>query len=129
MRAAAARGSRRRGDAGAVALEFAGSVPIAFLVIFLSFQAYISFTTVSRVENIARTGAREASQRYEPGLCAEYANGVRPAWLNDYKIEGGTTTVDGTDAVYCHVEAKLPLLFKGVPLDYTVKRTVTMPLG
>ncbi|TDB85125.1 TadE/TadG family type IV pilus assembly protein [Actinomadura sp. 7K534] len=125
----AARRSRRPGDRGAVALEFAGSVPIAFFVIFLSFQAYISFTTVSRVENIARTGAREASQRYDPRLCVEYARNVRPAWLNDYRIEGGATTVDGEDAVYCRVEAKLPVLFKGVPLDYTVKRTVTMPLG
>ncbi|MBB4773291.1 TadE/TadG family type IV pilus assembly protein [Actinomadura livida] len=112
-----------------MALEFAGSVPIAFFVIFLSFQAYISFTTVSRVENIARTGAREASQRYDPRLCVEYARSVRPAWLNDYRIEGGATTVDGEDAVYCRVEAKLPIIFKGVPLDYTVKRTVTMPLG
>lgn len=125
----AAHRSRRRGDGGAVALEFAGSVPIAFFVIFLSFQAYISFTTVSRVENIARTGAREASQRYEPNLCVQYANSVRPTWLNDYDIKGGTTTVDGTEAVYCRVEAKLPLIFKGVPLNYTVKRTVTMPLG
>lgn len=121
--------SRSRSDAGAVALEYAGTVPLAFFVIFLAFQAYISFTTVSRVENIARTGAREASQRYDPGLCAEYANGVRPAWLNDYKIEGGRTEVAGADAVYCHVEAKLPILWKGIPLDYTVNRTVTMPLG
>jgi hypothetical protein len=31
--------------------------------------------------------------------------------------------------VYCHVRAKVPLLWKGVPLDFTVNRTVTMPLG
>ena len=129
MTPVAARGLRRRRDSGAVALEFAGSLPVALFVIFLSFQAYISFTTVSRVENIARTGAREASQRYEPRLCVEYARNVRPPWLNDYRIEGGATTVDGEDAVYCRVEAKLPVLFKGVPLDYTVKRTVTLPLG
>lgn len=57
----AAHDSRRRGDSGAVALEYAGTVPLAFFVIFLAFQAYVSFTTVSRVENIARTGAREAA--------------------------------------------------------------------
>jgi Flp pilus assembly protein TadG len=121
--------SRRRRDSGAVALEYAATIPLAFFVIFLSFQAYISFTTVSRVENIARTGAREASQDYEPAACVRYANSVRPTWLNDYKIEGGKTEVADGDAVYCHVEAKLPLLWKGIPLDYTVNRTVTMPLG
>ncbi|SFN95717.1 TadE-like protein [Actinomadura madurae] len=125
----AAHDFRRRGDSGAVALEYAGTVPLAFFVIFLAFQAYVSFTTVSRVENIARTGAREAGQRYEPGLCVQYANSVRPAWLNDYKIEGGRTKVADGDAVYCHVEAKLPIIWKGIPLDYTVTRTVTMPLG
>ncbi|MEU9841218.1 TadE family protein [Actinomadura sp. NPDC048032] len=124
----AAHDARRR-DAGAAAIEFAGVLPIALFVIFAAFQAYISFTTVSRVENIARTGAREAAQHYDPSLCVEYANRVRPYWLNDYKIDGGRTEVAGADAVYCHVEAKLPLLFKGVPFDYTVNRTVTMPLG
>ncbi|MBB6399785.1 Flp pilus assembly protein TadG [Actinomadura coerulea] len=119
----------RRRDAGAAAVEFAGVLPVALLVVFVAFQAYISFTTVSRVENIARTGAREAAQHYDPSRCVEYANRVRPYWLNDYKIDGGRTEVAGADAVYCHVEARLPVLFKGVPLDYTVNRTVTMPLG
>lgn len=129
MRFVAVRDSRSRGESGAVALEYAGVAPLALFVIFLAFQAYISFTSVSRVENIARTGAREASQRYDPNQCVEYAESVRPAWLNDYKIEGGKTQVADGDAVYCHVEAKLPILFKGIPLDYTVNRTVTMPLG
>lgn len=40
----------------------------------------------------------------------------RPAaWLNDYKIEGGRTKVADGDAVYCHVEAKLPIIWKGIP--------------
>jgi Flp pilus assembly protein TadG len=116
-------------DRGGVAIEFAGIIPFALLVILLSFQAYVSSTTVERVENIARTGAREASQRYDPGQCRRHALNAMPAWLNEYQIEGGATRVGGEDAVYCRVRAKLPLLWKGVPLDYTVTRTVTMPLG
>ncbi len=119
----------RRGDRGAVAVEFAGIAPLAFFVIFLAFQAYISSTTVERVENVARTGAREAGQRYDPGLCRERARAAMPGWLNTYSIEGGRTSVDGDDGVYCRVRAKLPLLWKGIPLNYTVTRTVTMPLG
>jgi Flp pilus assembly protein TadG len=118
-----------RDDRGSVATEFAGIVPLAFVVILLSFQAYVSSTTVERVENIARTGAREAGQRYDPEQCRRHALDAKPAWINDYEIEGGATRVAGEDAVYCRVEAKLPLLWRGVPLDYTVTRTVTMPLG
>ncbi|WP_433327566.1 TadE/TadG family type IV pilus assembly protein [Spirillospora sp. CA-294931] len=129
MTVVAASGTGRHRDGGAVGLEFGGIIPLALFIIFLAYQAYVAFTTVSRVENIARTGAREASMRYEPGLCHTYGARTRPRWLNDYEVEGGATKSGGTDAVYCRVEAKLPIIFKGVPLDYTVTRTVTMPLG
>lgn len=119
----------RRRDRGAVALEYAAVFPLACFVIFLAFQGYVASTTVERVDNAARTGAREAGKRYEPGLCAKYARQAMPGWLNDYTIDGGHQSVDGDDGVYCRVRAKLPLLWKGIPLDYTVTRTVTMPLG
>ncbi|MEV4253569.1 hypothetical protein AB0J52_10410 [Spirillospora sp. NPDC049652] len=118
-----------RGDRGATALEFAAALPLALFVIFFAYQAWVASTTVERVENIARTGAREASQDYSPDECRRYALNTKPHWISDYEVEGGATTVDGTDAVYCRVKAKLPLLWKGIPLDYTVTRTYTLPLG
>lgn len=118
-----------RDDKGAPAIELAAALPLTLFVIFFAYQAWISSTTVERVENIARTGAREASQDYSPGECRAYALETKPGWINDYEVEGGPTTVGGTDAVYCRVRAKLPLLWKGIPLDYTVTRTYTLPLG
>ncbi|MEU5880318.1 TadE family protein [Spirillospora sp. NPDC047279] len=116
-------------DRGASAIELAAILPTAIFVILVAYQAYVSSTTVERVENAARTGAREASQRYDPSLCRTYAQGSMPTWLKEYWIEGGAAKVDGDDGVFCRVRAELPLLWKGVPLDYTVTRTVTMPLG
>ncbi|MBO2463768.1 TadE family protein [Actinomadura violacea] len=126
------RGVRRAGlgaDRGAAALEYAGVLPVALLVIFTAFQAYVGSTTIERVDNAARTGAREAGQRYDPGLCPLYAGRAMPGWLNEYTITGGHRAVHGADGVHCQVRAKLPLLWKGIPLDYTVTRSVTMPLG
>ncbi|WP_067476962.1 TadE/TadG family type IV pilus assembly protein [Actinomadura hibisca] len=121
--------ARLRDDRGAPSLEFGGILPIALFCIFLVYQAYISSTTVERVENIARTGAREASKLYSPGQCREYALGAKPYWINDYQVEGGHTRLADGDAVYCEVDAKLPIIWKGIPLDYTVTRKVTLPLG
>lgn len=121
---------RRDGERGATAIEFAAILGPTLFVIFFAYQAYVSSTTVERVQNAARTGAREASQRYDPSLCRTYAERTIPkAWLTEYWIEGGVTRVGDDEAVTCTVRAKLPVLFKGVPFDYTVNRTVTMPLG
>ncbi|MGK5554986.1 TadE/TadG family type IV pilus assembly protein [Actinomadura kijaniata] len=121
--------SRLRDDRGGPSLEFGAVLPVALFCIFFVYQAYISSTTVERVENIARTGAREASKLYRPGQCRHYAMSVKPHWINEYRVEGGHTRIAGGDAVYCQVEAKLPLIWKGIPVDYTVTRRVTMPLG
>ncbi|WP_018655768.1 TadE/TadG family type IV pilus assembly protein [Actinomadura flavalba] len=119
-----------REDRGAAAIEFAAILPTALLVILVCYQAYVASTTVERVENAARSGARVASQRYDPALCRPYAERALPKeWLTAYRVEGGATTVGGDAAVSCRVEAKLPLLFKGLPVDFTVRRTVTMALG
>ncbi|MFC0037864.1 TadE/TadG family type IV pilus assembly protein [Actinomadura rayongensis] len=116
-------------DRGAAAVEFAAVFPLALVVILIAFQAYLASTTVERVENAARTGAREASKAMDPGRCEGSATSSMPHWLNDYAVSGAATTHDGTDAVSCTVRAKIPLLWKGVPLDFGVTRTVTMPLG
>jgi hypothetical protein len=48
-----------------------------------------------------------------------------PGWLNNRVADGGPSG----DGLYCHVRAKVPLLWPGVPLDFTVDRTVRMPMG
>lgn len=116
----------RARDRGAVAVEYAGVLPIALIIILVAFQALMASTTVERVENAARTGARVAGQQQDTRACRDAALDAMPTWLNDRWVEGGAS---GDDGVYCRVHAKVPLLWKGVPLDFTVKRTVTMPLG
>ncbi|MFA1545105.1 TadE family protein [Actinomadura chokoriensis] len=123
------RAGRPAADAGAAAVEFAAVLPLVLMIIFLAFQAYMASTTVERVENAARTGAREASKRMDAGACQRWAQNAMPSWLNDYSIQGGPTTVNGGDAVYCRVRAQVPVIWKGIPLDFGVTRTVTMPLG
>lgn len=119
-------GARARApDRGAAAIEYAALLPVVIVLLLLAFQAYTASTTVERIENAARTGARVAGQHYDPERCPAAALASMPSWLNDHQVDGGRTG----GGVYCHVRAKLPLLWKGVPLDITVNRTVTMPLG
>ncbi|GAA1839337.1 TadE/TadG family type IV pilus assembly protein [Actinomadura bangladeshensis] len=121
---AMARAGRPR-DRGGVTVEFAAALPAGLLIIFLAFEALMVSTTVERVENAARTGARTAAQRQAPGECPAAAMASMPGWLNEkHAVAGG-----GRDEVTCRVQAKVPLVFPGIPLDFGVNRTVTMPLG
>lgn len=113
-------------DHGGVTLEFGAVLPTALFIIFVAFQALMASTTVERVENAARTGAREASKMHDPGVCTGAAMGAMPSWLNDRSADSGAS---GNDGVYCHVRAKVPLLWPGIPLEFTVNRTVHMPMG
>lgn len=121
------RGSRRRGhgDDGAAITEFIAILPIILVIILVAFEALMAGTTVERVENAARTGARLASQQQEADTCEGSALGAMPAWLDDRHVDGGW---DGR-GVYCHVRAEVPVLFPGAHLDFTIDRTVRMPVG
>ncbi|TDD69425.1 TadE/TadG family type IV pilus assembly protein, partial [Actinomadura rubrisoli] len=118
-------GGRPR-DRGSAAVEFAGLLPVALAVVLICFEVFMAFTAVERVENAARTGAREAAKAHDPAQCAAKAGAAMPGWLNDRSVEGAGT---GQDGVSCTVRAKVPVLWPGVPLDFTVTRTVTMPNG
>jgi hypothetical protein len=48
-----------------------------------------------------------------------------PGWLNDKKVYASTE--DG--GVVCRVHARVPILAKGIPLDFAMDRTVKMPVG
>jgi hypothetical protein len=112
-------------DRGAVLVEFSAVFPIALVVILFAFEALMASTTVERVENAARTGARTASQQQNPDACRGAALDALPGWLSERSVDGGPSG----DGVRCHVRAKVPLLWPGAPLGFTVDRTVEMPLG
>jgi hypothetical protein len=116
---------RPTGDQGVAIIEFAAVLPIAIIMIFIGFKAWTISTTVERVENAARTGARVAGQEQNPAACPAAARAALPTWLDDSRVDGGPSTL----GVSCHVKAKAPLLWKGIPWDVTIDRTVTMPLG
>ncbi|MDN3356896.1 TadE family protein [Actinomadura sp. DC4] len=112
-------------DRGAAITEYIAVFPVALAVILFAFEGLMSGMTVERVENAARTGARVASQRQDAGACRGSALGVMPGWINRRKVVGGWRD----DGVYCHVRADIPVLWPGAPLDFTIDRTVHMPVG
>jgi hypothetical protein len=118
--------ARRAGDRGTASVEFAALLPIVLAVVLVCFEALMASVTVERVENAARTGARVAAMRQDAAACVPAAAAALPGWLNERTLRGGEA---GGDGVSCTVRAKVPLLWRGVPLDYTVTRTVTMPEG
>lgn len=120
-----ARRQRERGDGGVVLTEYAAVFPVALIVILIAFEALMAGMSVERLDNAARTGARVASQRQNAGECTRVALGAMPRWINDRQVDGGWRD----DGLYCHVRAKIPLLWPGAPLDVTVDRTVHMPVG
>lgn len=126
--------TRRRDDRGQAGVQFAGMFPVLLIVVLVCFKIYFAMTAVEQVDNAARTGAREASLNHNPALCHTEAIAALPESLKDTKDDGvGATaepTPDGDNPVgviSCHVRAKLPVLWKAVPFDFTVDRTVYMP--
>jgi len=129
---------RRRDDSGQAAVQFAGMLPIVLLAILLCFKIYVTITTVEQVDNAARTGAREASKAHEPGICPGEAIKALPGWLTEatpgQKVPGdsigrvnATVSGDSISGISCRVQAKVPVLWPAIPLDFTVDRTVHMP--
>lgn len=112
-------------DRGVSAVEYAATFPLVVCTILLAFEALMAAVTVERVENAARTGARTAGQDQRAAACRTAALEAMPGWLNDKTVSGGPAG----DGVFCRVRAHVPVLWPGVPLDFTVDRTVTMPLG
>lgn len=131
--------SSRRNDHGQAAVQFAGMMPIVLVCVLLCFKVYVTINAVEQVDNAARTGAREASKQHDPSACPTEAMKALPEWLTKMAnpqdhIAGDRNsrvriTASGGDVagVSCRVEAKVPVLWPGVPLDFTVDRTVHMP--
>lgn len=119
---------RRKRDRGGVTVEFGAVVPTAFFITLLCFQAFVFVTTVERVENAARTGAREASKAQNFAKCRSAAQKVMPDWI----VPGSTRIIpspEGISGVRCQVEAKVPFFWPQFDIGLKVKRTVVMPVG
>jgi hypothetical protein len=129
-------GSRTR-EGGQAIIQYLGILPFVLLFIFLVAEAYATVQTTETVTNAARTGAREASQHHDISRCTPAALGTLPASLTDKETGSATPTAgprvrawgvqEVNGAMACHVTAKVPLLTRIVPFDYTVVRTVRMP--
>ena len=123
--------SHRRDDRGQASIQFAGMFPVVLVVVLLCAKVYIAMTAIEQVDNAARTGAREASKNHNPELCRNEAMTALPGWLKDTKDDGvGATAPPGGNPVgviSCRVQAKMPVLWQGVPFNFTVDRTVYMP--
>jgi hypothetical protein len=116
----------KRPDRGGVLVEFAGVFPVALVVILICTETLLVATTVERVENATRTGARVASQQRNAEAGRAAALEAMPGWLSEHTVDGGRTRDGGFS---CRVRAKVPLLWPGAPLNLTVERTVQMPAG
>lgn len=123
--------TRRRDDRGQAGVQFAGMFPVLLIIVLVCVKIYFAMTAVELVDNAARTGAREASKHHDPALCQTEALAALPDSLKDTKDDGVGATATGAGdpvgAISCHVRAKLPVLWKAVPFDFTVDRTVYMP--
>src|SRR5262245_52756434 len=102
-------------DRGSMLMEFAGILPLILIVVLLCFEALVVATTVERVENAARTGAREASKSQIPAKCVLEAKRAMPTWING-PARVDFQTIGNNNGVACHVNAKVPVFFKNVHL-------------
>ncbi|GAA3944392.1 hypothetical protein GCM10023085_28000 [Actinomadura viridis] len=111
-------------DRGSAATEYLSMIGLFLFVLMVCFEVYAGFTAVEKIEDAARTGARVGSMQ-DVGAGRAAAENVMPAWLNEQSVQ---VFRDG-DAVVCVIRAKVPMLAKGVPLDFTITRKVQIPVG
>lgn len=111
-------------DRGSAATEYMATIGLFLFVLVACFEAYVAFSTIEKVEEAARTGARVGSMQ-GAGAGSAAAERVMPGWLNQHRVE----VREVGDDVECVIWAKVPLLAKGVPMDMSVTRRVHMPVG
>ncbi|MQY03858.1 TadE/TadG family type IV pilus assembly protein [Actinomadura macrotermitis] len=113
-----------RRDRGTAATEYMSVIGLFLLVLVLCLEAYVAFSTIEKVEDAARTGARVGSM--EGAFAGQAAaERVMPGWINFHTVR----VVQVGDRMECEIWAKVPVLAKGVPVDLEVRRRVEMPVG
>lgn len=140
---------RRRGrEDGQAIVQFAAGFPVAVLAILICFKLFVVITTIERVNNAARDGARAASLAHDKSKCRPAALATLPKWLthmennadhlpdpHPFKPPHSRVAVYGGDVingdvingVSCQVIVKVPLLWSSLDWNYNVDRTVRMP--
>ncbi|MDT9684719.1 TadE/TadG family type IV pilus assembly protein [Streptomyces sp. TRM76323] len=112
-RTGTARGDRRRGDRGQVAVEFTGMVPLVLGVLLLLWQAALIGYTYSLAGNAADEAARAGAVGGDcPGAAGRTLSGAWSASA-DCGVAGDLYTAD--------VSIRVPVLFPGANLPFTVR--------
>lgn len=139
--------ARNRGtgrEDGQAIVQFAAGFPVAVLAILICFKLFVIITTIERVNNAARDGARAASLAHDASRCRPAALGTLPDWVthmanskdhlpdsHPLKPPHSRVMIHGTgnvtDGVACRVVVKVPLLWSSIDWNYNVDRTVRMP--
>lgn len=136
------RGTDREG--GQAIVQFAAGFPIAVLAILICFKLFVIVTTIERVNNAARDGARAASLAHDARRCVPAAVQTLPDWVtkmanakdhlpdsHPFKPPHSRVVIYGrgdvTNGVSCEVIVKVPLLWSSIDWNYNVDRTVRMP--
>lgn len=132
------RRGRRRGDGGQTLIEFVGLIPTFIALVLAAFVTFLAILSLERIEHAARTGARVAGQTGDMGRCETEARKELPEWIQDRnspppdgpRIRAERFSEDWNEGrVACEVTARVPMLWAGVGLDYTITRRVEMPIG
>lgn len=112
-------------DRGSAATEYLSMIGMFLFVLVACLEAYVSFSTVEKLDSASRACARVASMT---SIAAGRRAGEQamPGWIVDSRIE---VIGVGRDAVRCTIFARVPLLAKGVPFDVGITRQVEMPIG
>lgn len=130
--------TKKRRDGGQTLIEFAGLVPVFIILILAAFVTFLAILSLERIEHAARTGARVAAQTGDAGRCLSEAKNELPEWIRDRDAsppKGPRIRVErhyeewNESRVSCEVTARVPALWAGVQIDYTITRRVEMPIG
>ncbi|MPY80345.1 MAG: hypothetical protein GEV04_18175 [Actinophytocola sp.] len=112
-----------RGIRGQVTIETIAYLPLLFAIFFTIVEVFAYFMTVEQVDSAARAAARVQSQGGNGYQAA------RSALPESVRRQGATVDVSTQGRpVTATVTGNVPIIISG-PIDWTVTRTVTMPIG
>lgn len=116
--------ARERHTAGQATLETIAYLPYVLMMFLMAIEVFAYMATIEEVDSAARAGARVTSQGGN-GRAAAYD--ALPSRLhNQHTVIHIVAT--GGGAANATVTARVPLIFNA-PIDWSVTRTVSMPIG
>lgn len=115
---------RLSGSRGQATLETIAYLPYVLVMFLLALEVFAYIMTIEEVDSAARAGARVAGQGGN-GYAAAYD--ALPNRLHNSQTHIRVYTTRAGDA-HASVHTRVPLIFD-TPLDWSVTRDVTMPIG